>query len=79
MWLFGIRWNVTPADLVHFIGRHWRGKARRGLLCRRFFEVTVVHFEFRWLATAPLAAPVRSQAAQVSTHPVSASGILLFA
>ena len=75
----GIWWNVTPANRVHFTGWHWRGKAQRGLVCGRFFEVAVIHFEFRWLATAPLAAPVRSQATRVSTHPVSASGILLFA
>ena len=79
MWLSWYSGNVTLANRVHFTGRHWRGKVRRGLLCGRFFEVTVVHFEFRWLATAPLAAPGRSQAARVSTHPVSASRILLFA
>ena len=49
----GIWWNVTLANHVHFTGRHWRDKARRGLLYGRFFEVAVVHFEFRWLATAP--------------------------
>ena len=49
------------------------------LLCGKFFEVAVIHFNFRWLATAPLAAPVPSQAVGVSTHPVSTGGILLVA
>ena len=73
----GIWWDKTTANRVHFTGRHWRGKARHGLLlCGRFFEVAVVHFNFRWLTTAPLPAPLCSQAVRVSTHPVSASRLL---